>query len=123
MDIDGAKSHRPGNYAGCCDYTCWTRIKHYCICVRTQYTGDQLSVLFCESDLRLIFDQAGGGGVSWRVFQDVVQAEADKAARSAAPILATANDALSALGSDQSLLSLRFCIKVGPIRICVEWLL
>ena len=92
--------------------------------MRTATSGENATVYFCESDLKTIYDQvAGSVGMSWRQFQDMAQAEADKAARESAPAIYVANEALAGLSNDQALLSIRFCIRIGPIRICVEWLL
>jgi hypothetical protein len=99
-------------------------MKHFCLCVRTGTSGEQnTTVYICDGDLKCIYDQLIGTGLSFRQFADAVQAEADNAAKASVPAIRAANDALGMLGGDQALLSIRFCIRIGPIRICVEWLL
>jgi hypothetical protein len=89
----------------------------------TEPGTDGLSVVFCEADLKIIWERSGGNGMSFRSFQLLAQAEADKAARDSLEPVRAAQAALSQLPGEQSLISLRFCIKLGPIRICIEWLL
>ena len=109
----------------CCEYDCWTRIKHFCICGRTGVNVGGVQgprVVFCEEDLRRIYEKARYPG-SFLVFTELVAAEASRAAEESMPAVIAAQAALSSLPSEQSLLSIRFCIRIGPIRICVEWLL
>lgn len=112
-------------HSNCYEYDCWSRIKHYCICGKTGPNRGGVQgprVVFCEDDLKRIWEKSGSD-MGFLAFSDLVTAEALRAADEAWPSLVAAQIALSSLSAEQSLISIRFCVRLGPIRICVEWLL